>query len=231
MRIVKARRFRSRATWRAVYPAPRLGGALIDEQLPRYDFRDAYHAVVLAPPADVYCAMMALDFLRLPTVRILFALRELPERLWRWVGGREQSAATSHATLDDLVRVGAFTMLAERPGRELVLGAVGCPWRLDYGGIRIAPEEFAQFATPGFAKVAWSWTVKPLGSGQSLLVVEWRTALTDGAARARFRRYWAVVGSGVRLIARVSLARIKADCERPAPLTYQPARPSVRQRH
>jgi hypothetical protein len=104
--------------------------------------------------------------------------------------------------------------LAELPGREIVLGSVGRPWRPDYGPVHLAPSSFASFADPGFAKIAWSWMVKPIGSGQTLLVVEWRTRLTDADARAHFRRYWAIVSRGVRLLTRVALSRIKLDCER-----------------
>jgi hypothetical protein len=209
---------RSTTGWRArtervVYKAPRVGGALIDEQLWLYDYRDAYEVVVTASPADVYAALMRLDFLRLRMLRTLFVMRELPERVWRWSTRSERKPEPRRVTLSDLTRMGAFVVLGERPGREIVFGAVGRPWRRDYGPIHIAPEAFMTFSGADCAKIAWSWIVKPIGSGQSLLIVEWRTALTTGAARAHFRRYWWLVARGVRLIARSALVRIKAECE------------------
>jgi hypothetical protein len=191
-----------------------VGGALIDRQLARYDYRDAYQVVVMAPPEAVYDAVMQLDFLRLPLIRALFAIRELPARTWRRLTSPPAMPAASRARLSELLDVGAFILLGERPGREIVLGSVGRPWRPDYGPIHVAPSSFAAFADPGFAKIAWSWMVKPIGSGQTLLVVEWRTQLTDEDARSHFGRYWAMVSRGVRLLARVALGRIKIDCER-----------------
>ena len=196
-----------------IYKAPRVGGALINDQLPRYDFRDAYQVVVLAPANVVYQAVLDRDFLRVPLVRAFFAIRELSTRAWRRLTGAAPLPSAPRATLADLTSIGAFTLLAERPGRELVLGAVGRPWMPDYASTRISASAFAEFEEPGYAKIAWSWIVKPLGSGQTLLVCEWRTQLTDDAARAHFRRYWTVVSRGVRLLARMGLSRIKVDCE------------------
>ena len=225
MRTAKARGDRFTPRQRPIiYKAPSVGGALINEQLPRYDFRDAYQVVILAPPEAVYEAVMQRDFLRLPLIRAFFAIREFPLRAWRRLTGGPAPASVARATLADLTKVGAFTVLGERRGRELVLGAVGRPWRPDYAPTYVSASAFAGFQEPGFAKIAWSWIVKPLGSGQSLLVTEWRTQLTDEEARSHFRRYWTVVSRGVRRLARVGLARIKADCEREVPLTDAPSR-------
>lgn len=220
MRTARARRGRFAPRQRPIiYKAPPVGGAVINEQLRRYDFRDAYQVVILAPPEAVYDAVMQRAFLRLPLIRAFFAIREFPVRAWRRLTGASTPASSPHLTLADLTKIGAFTVLAERPGRELVLGAVGRPWRPDFGPTYVSASAFAGFQEPGFAKIAWSWIVKPLGSGQSLLVTEWRTQLTDDEARAQFRPYWTVVSRGVRVLARVGLVRIKADCEREVPRT------------
>jgi hypothetical protein len=221
MRTARGRRGRFTPRQRPIiYKAPLVGGALINQLLPRYDFRDARQVVILATPEAVYEAVMQRDFLRLPLIRAFFAVREFPVRAWRRLTGGPVPASVPHATLADLTKVGAFTILAEHPGQELMLGAVGRPWRPDYEPTYVSASAFAGFQEPGFAKMAWSWIVKPLGSGQSLLVTEWRTQLTDDEARALFRRYWTVVSKGVRLLARVGLARIKADCEREVPTTH-----------
>jgi hypothetical protein len=214
MRTARSRRDRFTPRQRPIiYRAPRVGGALINDQLPRYDYRDAFQVVITAPPDVVYEAVLKRDFLRLPLVRAFFAIREFPARAWHRLTGAPAHDPLPRATLGDLTSLGSFTLLAERPGRELVLGAVGRPWRPDYASIRISAERFAEFEEPGYAKIAWSWIVKPIGSGQTLLVCEWRTQLTDDEARARFRRYWMVVSRGVKVLARVGLARVKADCE------------------
>ena len=214
MRTARARHGRfDRRDKPIIYRAPRVGGALIDEHLPRYHYRDAFQVVIAAPVEAVYDAVMRRDFLRLPLVREFFALRDLPARGLHRLTGAPAPMPMPKATLADLTSVGAFTKLAERPGRELVLGAVGRPWRPDYASTRIAATAFAEFQEPGYAKIAWSWIVKPLGSGQTLLVCEWRTQLTDEEAQASFRRYWTIASRAVRLLARVGLSRIKVDCE------------------
>ena len=186
MRLSKPKRRWVRPARPIVYRAPRVGGALIDEQLPRYDFRDAFQVVIIASPEAVYDAVTRLH-------------------------------------LPALTTLGAFEPIAERPGRELVLGAIGSPWRSDCGPVRFATSDFAAFRMPGFAKIAWSWIVKPLGSGQSLLVVEWRTQLTDEDAGFAFRRFWPGVAGTVRRIARTALARVKHECEG---ATMTPSTPS-----
>lgn len=182
MRLSKPKRRWVRPSRPVVYEALRVGGALIDEQLPRYDFRDAFQVVIMATPQAVYDAVRRLD------------------------------------TLPALTTLGAFEPIAERPGGEMVFGAVGRPWRSDCGPVRIATSDFARFDEPGFAKIAWTWIVKPLGSGQSLLIAEWRTKLTDSDACAAFRRYWTHAATGVRLMARGALGRIKGACEARPPV-------------
>ena len=218
MRTARGRRFARKQP--IVYKAPQVGGALINQQVPRYDYRDAYQVVVMAPTDTVWSAVMQLDFLKLPLIRALFAIRELSARTWRRLTSGPEMPAAPYARLADLTALGAFTVVAERSGREIVLGAVGQPWRPDYAPSPIAPHTFAAFDTPGFAKIAWSWMVKPIGSGQTLLVVEWRTQLTNAEARSHFRQYWTIVSRGVRLLARLALARIKSDCERKPRTTF-----------
>ena len=214
MRTAKSRRGRYAPRNKPIiYRAPRVGGALIDEQLPRYDYRDGFQVVITAAPGAVYDAVMQRDFLRLPLVREFFALRESPVGALHRLTGAPPPMPMPKAPLSDLTSIGEFTRLAERPGKELVLGAVGRPWFPDYASTRLAATAFAEFQEPGYAKIAWSWIVKPLGAGQTLLVCEWRTQLTDEESRAAFRRYWTVASSRVRLLARMGLARIKIDCE------------------
>lgn len=161
-----------------VYAAPPVGGALIDEQLPRYDVRQAYQVVVIAPTEAVYDAVARRAFLT-----------------------------------GELTKFGAFEPVGERARREIVFGAIGRPWDTQCGPVRMATSDFAGFAKPGFAKIAWSWIVKPLGAGQSLLVVEWRVRLTDESVRAEFRRYWSETSKELRRLARAAIARIETECE------------------
>jgi hypothetical protein len=105
-------------------------------------------------------------------------------------------------------------VLAQEPGREIVLGAVTQPWKADVSFRGLPPDEFAAFDTPGFAKIAWTIRVDRLGPASSRFYTETRVATTDAEARRRFRRYWTMVSPGVRLIRREILRLVRADAER-----------------
>jgi hypothetical protein len=88
--------------------------------------------------------------------------------------------------------------LGERPGTELVYGAVGQPWKGTVGSPPEPPvtaETFAAFAEPGFAKLVESTVVTPYGVGGCVLTLESRVVMTDEDSRRRFRRYWQAAGA------------------------------------
>src|SRR5262249_40657302 len=108
-----------------------------------------------------------------------------------------------------------WLVLAENPGREIVMGAVTRPWQANVTFRGVPPDRFASFAEPGFVKIAWTLRADPDGDGRTMFRTETRAVATDAFARARFRRYWAFVSPGILLIRRASLAALKADAERP----------------
>lgn len=54
-------------------------------------------------------------------------------------------------------------VLHDDPGREVVMGAVTRPWEADVVFRALAPDAFASFAEPGYAKVVWALRADPLG--------------------------------------------------------------------
>jgi hypothetical protein len=107
-------------------------------------------------------------------------------------------------------------VLAEKPGREIVVGAVTRPWEANVTFRGVPPDRFASFAEPGFVKIAWTLRGDPDANGGTIFRTETRAVATDAFARARFRRYWAFVSPGIILIRLASLAVVKADAERPS---------------
>ena len=107
-------------------------------------------------------------------------------------------------------------VLAERPGREIVIGAVTKPWEADVRFIALPPERFAGFAEGGFVKIVWTLRADPIGPDRSIFRTETRAIATDHLARSNFRRYWALASPGIRLIRRLSLRPLKDDAERRA---------------
>jgi len=188
---------------------------LIDRYLPRFDVTYVCETSVDAAPDEAYAAVRETD-LRDPVVNVLFALRELPLKIARRLRGEPPPPPPPKVTFGDVAQHGpGWVSLAEQPGVELVVGAVGQFWRRDYGGRPVAAEEFVPFHESGYAKVALSLAVRPTETG-SIVRYEARTATTDAAARRKFRRYWWIISPGVALVMGRALRRIKAQAERRA---------------
>ena len=107
-------------------------------------------------------------------------------------------------------------VLAEVPGRELVVGAVTTPWEANVTFRALPPDEFARYREPGVVKIVWTLRAKPLGDNASLFLTETRAIATDPVARTRFRKYWTFVSPGVSIIRWLSLRPVKRDAERRA---------------
>jgi hypothetical protein len=184
---------------------------LIERFVPDPDFIEMRDLEVEAVPEEVLAVIKQTD-LRDPVISTLFAVRDLPNRLARRIGGGDGDR--SEVSFTNIPDVGpGWVKLGEEEGRELVLGAVGRFWRRDYGARKIAADEFVDFAEPGCLKLAVSSRVTPLGYDQSILHYEARVEATDDEARRQFIRYWKVIGPGNDLIVRRALHRIKAEAE------------------
>ena len=58
---------------------------------------------------------------------------------------------------------------------------------------------------PDRVKIVWTLEAEPLAQDVTRFATETRAAGTDAGARAKFRRYWRLVGLGVVLIRRLHL--------------------------
>jgi hypothetical protein len=183
-------------------------GELLDRFMPTCEVRER-HQVRVAAPADVtFAAARELELSRSPLVRAIFRGREL------LMGStRMHDEAPSRPFLEEVLSLG-WRILAEEPGREIVLGAVTQPWQADVVFRGIPPEEFAAFDEPGYVKIAWNLVALPVGSSESVFRTETRVATTDHSARTKFRRYWLVVSAGILLIRRETLRMVKREAER-----------------
>ncbi|MGA9523425.1 MAG: hypothetical protein WBV82_18315 [Myxococcaceae bacterium] len=142
----------------------------IDAWLPSYDIIDTVQREIHARPNEVYRALRELDLGRIFWVRALFRLRVLPSP-----------------------RNGGFIVLEEKPGEELVVGAVGRFWRLDNPFEQVTPRGFRAFNRPGIARLAWNLRVEPRGR-RAQVFSQLRVAFPDEAARRPFGVYWALAG-------------------------------------
>jgi hypothetical protein len=96
-------------------------------------------------------------------------------------------------SIRDVVTGSGFTVLAERPGVEMVAGTNGQFWALRELAHMEAPldlDAFRAFDRPRWAQGAISIRIEPLEDGATDVTTETRVRCVDDAARRRFAIYW-----------------------------------------
>jgi hypothetical protein len=184
--------------------------ALLDRFMPSYEVRERHEVRVAAPVDVTFAVARELGLSQSPLVRAIFRGREL---LMGATGKRDE--APPRPLLEEVLSLGWRT-LAEEAGREIVVGAVTQPWQSNVIFRGIPSESFAAFAEPEYAKIVWTLAAEPLGPGRSVFRTETRVATTSPSARMKFRRYWAMVSPGVRVIRHEILRLVKREAERRA---------------
>ncbi|CAN5870460.1 hypothetical protein BH23GEM9_BH23GEM9_28540 [soil metagenome] len=169
---------------------------MIDDYLSVHDFTEVHSIVVRASRHAVDAAVAELDLSSSLLVRCLFALRGMP---------------ASALTLKGMQRIG-FQPLAHRPGEELAIGLIGRFWTLRGGLRRFAPDEFATFSRPGYARAVWTFRMFEHAGG-TRLETETRIHCTDDVSRRRFARYWTVIRPFSGLIRMEALKAIRKTAE------------------
>lgn len=180
----------------------------LDPFLPVFDVHERHEIPVAASAAVTWEAVQALDLRQSPLVQAVFKGRE-------WLMGGRSTAVPPRRFLDEIRGLG-WRPLRDEPGRALVMGAVTQPWVADVRFRGLPPDAFTAFAEPGFAKIAWTMVVEPLGPEASRVMTETRVATTDDESARRFRRYWRFIAPGIRLIRLRALALIRRAAERQA---------------
>jgi len=200
----------SAATWlRYGHARPGVGrkaDALLDRFMPACDIAERHVAYVRAPADITFAASCEVDLQQSPIIRAIFrgrelALRSQPEETQRPRG------------LLALTKALGWGVLAEVPGREIVMGAVTKPWDTNPTFRALAPESFAAFDEPDYVKIVWTLRAEALRNGASLAWTETRAIATDRGARRKFRKYWSIFSPGIVLIRRLALRLTKADAE------------------
>jgi hypothetical protein len=185
--------------------------ALLDRFMPVYEVAERHRIRVAAPAGVTLAAASEIDLTRPWLARAIFTARE-------WIlGSTPDTAARPRALLDLATSIG-WGVLAERAGREIVMGAVTQPWLANVVFRPLPPDEFAAFHEPGFVKIVWTLRADPDGEARSVFRTETRVATTDPGARGKFRRYWSFFSPGIVLIRRVMLNPLKTEAERRARL-------------
>ncbi len=188
----------------------------LDEFIPTYEFNEVHSVTIRAAPASAYAALKQVTVSEMsPLVTWLLNVRALPDRL---SGHNQMQLAADKPLLEAMLRAG-FVALTEVPGREVVIGQIGQPWKIVGGAVaRInSAAAFLGFDRPDYARIAANLIVLPSDApGQVKCVTETRVHIPDPAARKQFAMYWWVISTGSALIRRMWLAAIKHRAERNA---------------
>ena len=179
---------------------------LLDRFMPVYDVVDRHHIRVEAPSALTLGVARNMELSNLPLVHAIFKGREF------LLGSRPDHGPRPKGLLDEVLSLG-WSILAEIPGREIVVGSVTKPWEPDVTFRSIPSTDFASFAEPDYVKIVWTLRTDPIGDA-AIFRTETRALATDAAARLKFRRYWSLLSPGIRLIRRLMLLPLKRTAER-----------------
>jgi hypothetical protein len=180
---------------------------LLDRFMPVYDVVDRYHVAVAAPAAQALAVAGEMDLSDIAVVRAVFKGRELI------LGAAPDTRPRPRGRLADMRALG-WVVRAEKPGCEIVAGAVTQPWEANVTFRSVSAERFAAFNEPDYVKIVWTLRADAVGDDASIFRTETRAVATDASARAKFRRYWAFLSPGIILIRRLMLGRVKAETER-----------------
>jgi hypothetical protein len=180
----------------------------LDELVPVYQFSEFHSIRVAAPREEAYRAI------REVTAREIFLFQTLTAiRRFGRPGPESILNAPERQPLIDIALRGGFLLLAEDPGREIVLGtAVVAPrgWRPRH---RPTPEGFKRLHDPGFALAAMNFRLEDAGPASTRITTETRVYATDAGARRRFASYWRVIYPGSALIRRMWLRAVRLRAE------------------
>ena len=185
----------------------------IDDFAPSFQFQEHHTIVVQAPPDRVFAAIKSVTADEIALFNLFTTIRRFgrpgPESIL--------NAPRQQPILDVAVRTG-FLLLANRPPREVVVGAiVAAP--PEARGMRresFTGDDFKALSQPGFAKATMNFLVTDLGNGATRVDTETRVFATDGAALSRFTRYWRVIFPGSSILRATWLRAVKTKAERRA---------------
>jgi hypothetical protein len=183
--------------------------SLLDQFMPTYEVVERQQVHVAAPADITFSVACEQDLQDSAIIKGIFKAREV------FFGSKPNDKTLPRGLLAQTKALG-WGVLAEVPGREIVMGAVTQAWVADVVFRALPPEEFAAFDTPGYVKIIWTLRADPVEGGDSIFRTETRAITTDATARAKFRWYWSKVSPGVWLIRRMTLGPLRREAERRA---------------
>jgi len=185
---------------------------LLDEVLPEYEFRGVESVTIQASPEQIFRALREVTLGEMTLAYALGTLRYLPGLLT----GRMKREPDE--TTRPFFEAGVMNVLAEQPGREMIVGTIGKLHNLlDQQFVRVRDvDEFKRFDDPDYEKFVQSFRV--VGGDEESgfnLVAEHRTHALSSSARRKFALYWyLMVGWGGNWLLRMLMDAVKRRAER-----------------
>ncbi len=192
-------------------PTPEDQDPLLDRFLPVYEIVERHHVRVAAPAAVTLDSARAADLQASPVVRTIIRAREVI------LGAAPVDRRPPCGLLAEMQSLG-WGVLADVPGREVVVGAVTRPWEANVAFRALPPDQFSAFNDAGYVKIAWTIRADPITATESIFRTETRAVATDASARTKFRRYWSFLSPGIIVIRWALLGPVKQEAERRARL-------------
>lgn len=191
---------------------------LLDDFLPTYQINQVHQVKVQASPERIMRAIKELMPGELsPVVRLLFALRALPERLF----GKSGLQFSGDGSFLEQMFANGFILLQEKADRELVFGfvapgSIGRFWKRDTHSTALPgdAQTFDAFEHPGFVKVAANFLIEQRQGGSALVSTDTRIQALSPQAHKSFGKYWLVIHPWSSLIRRLWLRAVKKRAER-----------------
>lgn len=188
-------------------PGPEEQDPLLDRFIGAYDVVERHRIRIAAPATVALAAARETDLQGSPLVRTIIKAREVI------LGAAPGDRPHPRGLLAEVQSLG-WGVLAEVPGREVVVGAVTKPWEANVTFRALPPDQFAAFSEPGYVKIVWTLRAEPVDDTESVFRTETRAIATDATARRKFRRYWSFLSPGIIVIRWAVLGPLKKEAER-----------------
>ena len=173
----------------------------LDEFAPVYQFSE-FHSILVSAPKDRVDA--ALRAVRPEETRFFKTLT--------WIRTLGKSMAPEGWPILASFTAGAFVVLAEEPGREIVIGRAGNAM----GGKLWAAEEFRAFHPAPLVKIVMNFRIQEVDAAHCRLTTETRVYAAGTQVLRGFATYWRMIYPGSSLIRREWLRAIKLRAEAPS---------------
>ena len=190
-------------------PIPEEKNPLLDRFMPVYEVVERNAIRIATPAAVTLAAAREMNLEASSLVRAIIRAREVI------LGATPSDRPHPRGLMADMQSLG-WGLLAEVPGREVIMGAVTKPWEANVRFRSLPPDQFLAFDEPGYVKIVWTIRADPIGETDSIFRTETRAIATDRTSRARFRRYWSFLSPGIIVIRWAVLGLVKNDAERRA---------------